>query len=189
MATTLPSDDPALQQLIYIKTNIAGYFFDAVLQENYSRSLTITSHPVETGANISDHAYINPVELTMLIGMSDSMTSVVDGQFSDGKSRSQSAFQVLAALQEQRIPLKVMTQLGSFNNILVETIAVPKDYTNKYNLKATVTLKEVFVASVKTVKISARPQVTDSTNKGTVNPVQPNASILKQLEGLLGIAS
>ena len=189
-----PATTQAVQQKVYVKTNIAGYFFDAVLQTNYTRSLTITSHPVETGAAISDHAYVNPVELTMQIGMSDVMTSIISGQFSQGSSRSQTAFQVLTQLQSQRIPMDVMsTKFGLFKNMLIETIAVPDDYTTRFGLKATVTMKEVFVATVKTVKVSARPHVTDSTNRATVEPETPNEtqkSLIKQaFEGDFGKAA
>ena len=184
-----PSTTQAVQQLVYVKTNIAGYFFDAILQTNYTRSLTITQHPVETGAAISDHAYVNPVELTMQIGMSDVMKSIIPGQFSQGASRSLTAFEVLAQLQSQRIPMQVMTRLGSFSNMLIETIAVPDDYTTQLGLKATVTLREVFVATVKTVKISARPQVTDSTPGGTREPQTPNKSVVRSIEDSLGPAA
>ncbi|MDQ7094217.1 fibronectin type III domain-containing protein [Desulfosporosinus sp. PR] len=180
-----PNVSPIAQQLVYVKTNIAGYFFDAVLQTNYTRSLTITDHPVETGAAITDHAYVNPVELVMQIGMSDVATSIVPGQFSQGSSRSLTAFQVLTKLQEQRIPMNVMTHLGLFKNMLISEIAVPDDYTTLYGLKATVTLREVFVASVKTVKVSANPHVTDSTNRGVVVPQTPNKSVVKSIKDKL----
>lgn len=194
--TTLddPSGDPngssLVQQKIYVKTNIAGYFFDAVLQTNYSRSLTITQHPVETGAAISDHAYVNPVELTMQIGMSDVMTSIIPGQFSQGSSRSQTAFEVLMQLQSQRIPLDVMSmKFGLFKNMLIETIAAPDDYTTQLGLKATVTLKEVFVATVKTVKVSARPHVTDSTPGGERVPLPiDDESLLLKLAQAYGVS-
>jgi len=184
-----PVTDTLAQQLVYVKTNIAGYFFDAVLQTNYTRSLTITSHPVETGAAISDHAYVNPVELTMLIGMSDCMKSIIPGQFVQGDSRSITAFNVLTQLQSQRVPMQVMSRLGLFKNMLIETIAVPDDNLTQYGLKATVTMKEVFVATVKTVKVSARPHVTDSTNRGTVVVETPNQSVASAwLEQMLGKA-
>lgn len=183
-----PNVSPIAQQLVYVKTNIAGYFFDAILQTNYTRELTITEHPVETGAAIADHAYVNPVELIMQVGMSDAMTSIVPGQFSQGNSRSLTAFQVLTQLQSQRIPMQVYCRLGTFKNMLIESIAVPDDYTTLYGLKATVTLKEVFVASVKTVKVSARPHVTDSTNSGEVVPQTPNSSVVRSIKDALGPA-
>jgi len=76
-------------------------------------------------------------------------------------------------------------KFGLFKNMLIETIAAPDDYTTQYGLKATVTLKEVFVATVKTVKVSARPHVTDSTNKGVVEPQTPNKSLLLLIEEAL----
>ena len=38
-------------ELIYVKTNIAGYFFDAFLDMEHTSEMKITSHPVQQGAN------------------------------------------------------------------------------------------------------------------------------------------
>ncbi|EHL08973.1 hypothetical protein HMPREF0322_00396 [Desulfitobacterium hafniense DP7] len=183
-ASPYTTDD--LTQLVYVKTNIAGFFFDAVIQTDLSSTITITEHPVESGASITDHSYENAKQITMQIGMSDAATSLVDGQFEKGMTRSVNAFQVLMEMQRLRIPLQVTTRLGVWQNMLIESIAVPDDYTTLYGLKATVILREIFVAKVKTVKISARPQVTGQTNRGGVEPVEPNMSILKQLQEALG---
>ena len=179
----LPYTLPELQQLVYVKTNIAGYFFDAFLRIDHTSSLTITEHPVETGAAITDHSYVNPSVLVMEVGMSDVAASLVNGQFEDSWSRSARAYEILLALQQQRIPFQVVTRLKTYQNILIETIAVPDDYTTLYGLKATVTMREIFIATVKTVKISERPQVTDSTNRGEVQPIPTSQSILSQIFG------
>lgn len=39
--------------------------FDAITDENLTKTQTITSSPIEGGQNISDHAYINPVVLRL----------------------------------------------------------------------------------------------------------------------------
>lgn len=177
----LPYKIPEYQKLIYVKTNIGGFFFDAFLSIDHTSKLNITEHPVETGANISDHAFVEPAELTMEIGMSDAMKSIVNGQFKTGKSRSVTAYQVLKELQAQRVPLQVYTRLGLYKNMLIETITAPDDYKTKYGLRATVNLREVIIARTQTVKISSRPQVTATTNSGNVETVQPNQSIAYQL--------
>ena len=169
------------QQLIYVYTNVAGYFFDAFLRVDHTTKLNITQHPVETGANITDHAFIEPAELVIEIGMSDTAKSIVKGQFNDGDSRSVTAYKLLKELQQQRIPLQINTRLGLYKNMLIETIAAPDDYKTLYGLRATVTFREIIIASTKTVKISARPHVTDSTNRGNVEPVVPNQSFAYQL--------
>ena len=44
---------------------IAGFTFDAVLDDNYEASVEITQYPVESGARINDHRIINPQKWTM----------------------------------------------------------------------------------------------------------------------------
>ena len=171
------------KELIYVKTNVEGYFFDAELQTTHTASTTITEHPVETGASISDHSYVNPAALELQIGMSDAAKSVADGQFvsSTTQSRSVTAFLVLEELMKKRLPLQVVTRLKVYKNMLITEINVPDDFLTAYGLKATITFREVLVAVVRTVKISSRPQTTNSTPKGVVEPIAPNKSILKSI--------
>jgi len=178
--------ESSIKDLVYVKTNVGGWFFDAFLQVNHSSKLRITEHPVQSGANISDHAFIESSEINMKIGMSDCMQSIVKGQFTGGWSRSSTAYKVLLELQKLRIPIQILTRLGVYKNMLISVISVTDDATTLNSLIAEVTFKEVFVVQTKTVKISARPQATGSTNVGTPESVEPNQSILKQILQLMG---
>jgi hypothetical protein len=167
-----------IKDLVYVKTNINGYFFDAFLQINHVSKLNITTFPVQTGANISDHAFLEPKELTLDIGMTDVATSLVADQFVGSWSRSVKAYQILRDLQLQRIPMQVLTRLGIYQNMLIESLSVPDSNETLYGLKCTVTMKEVIVATTRTVKVSSRPHVTDSTNRGNAEPADAKESIL-----------
>jgi hypothetical protein len=169
-----------VKTLVLVKTNIGGWFFDAFIRLDHVSKLKITEHPVQTGASITDHAYLEPKELTIEVGMSDAAKSLVSGQFSSDRSRSVTAYKVLRELQDQRIPVQVLTRLGIYQNMMVESISVPDDYMSLYGLKASVVMREILVSTVKTVKISARPQISGSTNRGTVGSVKQNESILYQ---------
>jgi hypothetical protein len=158
--------DNIVQTTAYFDTQIGDYVFDAYFNIQHDTNLTITESPVQTGANISDHAFMEPKTLTFEIGMSDVMQSIIVGQFSDSQSRSVNAYNTLRTLQEQRIPCQVTTRLGVYENMLIETISAPDDNTTFYGLRATVTMKEILVVAVTTVQISARPQVSQSTNNG-----------------------
>jgi hypothetical protein len=170
-----------INSLIYTKTNIGGWFFDAYLKMDHISRLTITDHPVQTGAALTDHAFLQPRELSMDVGMSNVAKSFVPGQFSGGSSRSVQAFQVLKDLQALRVPIQVHTRLGVYQNMLIEVLSAPDDYMTLHGLRCTVTFREILVAQVKTVRISARPLVTDNSNRGNPEPVKPNQSILKQI--------
>lgn len=165
----------------YFDTALGKFIFDAYFSIEHNTNLTITEHPVQTGANISDHAYMEPKELTFDIGMSDVMKSIIDGQFMDNASRGVSAYTVLRKLQEQRLPIQAVTRLGVYQNMMVSTITTTDNNSTANGLRATVTLKEIFVVQVTNVKISARPQVSNTTNNGDQKVQKADSSLLSGL--------
>lgn len=171
--------------MLLCKTNIGGYFFDGFVSVQHSRTLTITSNPVETGAAITDHAYVNPTTLTMNIIMSDVHESIIPGQFSDRTFRHTSAWHVLRQIQENRIPVDVYTKLGYYKNMLIQEISAEDTYRTFRGLNATVVLKEIPIARVKTVKISSASQTTIQTEMSQIEADTVNQTILSRLmEGL-----
>lgn len=171
-----------VNQLVLIKTNIGGFFFDAVLREDHTETVKVTEHPVQTGANISDHAYNMPARLTMEVGMSDAMDSIVAGQFTGWGTKSKSAYQMLKQLKEARLPLKVLTRLNLYENMIIEEINAPDDVKTQRGLRCTVTMREIFVIKVSKEKVSARVQATGQTNRNVQQPTEPPPTVLGALE-------
>ena len=160
--------------LLYCKTNIGGYFFDGFIKVDHSIELQTTSNPVETGASIVDHAYVKPAELTMKVMMSDVHQSLVPGQFTGASFRSVNAWQVLRKLQSDRIPMSVFTRLGLYTNMLITKLTASDTAETFRALSAEVTLREIPVARVKTVKISSADQTTINTEMGKIEASQIN---------------
>lgn len=179
----LPSE---YNSLIYCKTNIGGYFFDGIMSIKHTRELKITENPVETGASIVDHSYVKPATLTMQVLMSDVHRSIYPGQFDGAKSRSLAAWDVLKKIQESRIPCSVFTPLGLYNNMLIASIDTTENSKTVHGLNATVTLQEIPIARVKTVKISSAPQTTGSTNLGQLEASTIGGSLGSILYELFG---
>ncbi|QDX92072.1 hypothetical protein EEL30_06630 [Brevibacillus laterosporus] len=169
-----------IASLVYLKTNIGGWFFDAFLRSTHTSRLNITQHPVQTGAALTDHAYLQPKELTMEVGMSDVAEGLIPGQFTGSWSRSVHAFKVLQELQALRVPLQIHTRLGLYQNMLIEELTAPDDFTTLSGLRCTVTMREIIVAQVRTVKISSKPAVTDRAKQGKKEPVDKNKSVIVQ---------
>ena len=172
--------------LVFCKTNIGGYFFDGFITVTHNKQLEITQNPVETGASIVDHAYVKPTTVTMKIIVSDAHASLVEGQFSDSWSRAVSAWNVLKQLQEDRIPVSVLTKLDLYENMLIQNLQATDEANTYTTLSADVTLQEIPIARVRTVKISAADQATLKTEMGKieVEKVQNELkSILYQMFG------
>lgn len=173
---------------VYAKTSIGGWVFDAFLKLEHMSQLKITEFPISTGSSVTDHAFMQPSTLTLDVGMTDVAKPIRD-QFSGSGSRSVNAFNVLQQLQAARVPIQVTTRLKTYKNMLIETITSPDDYTTVNAMKATVVFKEIIVVNIKTVKLSAKPHVTNKTTKGKVETVKPDQSIAYQaIAGLFGEA-
>ena len=177
------------QQLLMVKTNLGGYFFDAVFSVDTEHSLTVTQHPVQTGANISDHAFVNPIRMTMQVGVSDAMAYRAGADYGgDGKTKSVQAYRLLCKLQELRTPMQVVTRLNTYQNMLIESIDVSDDVSTLCALKATVNLVQVVVVNVGTEKVSARAWTSGAQKKAQeVQPKGDNSTILRKIEKGTGL--
>lgn len=160
------------------------YSFDAWLSLLHNTSLTITQHPVETGAAISDHSYVNPRRFTFNVAITD---TIADSQFTGAGSRSVSAYQKLVELQESRTPLDLVTKYDTRHNVLIESIDVADDFRTRYALRATVTLVEIITVDTRTARaVSLYPQVTDQTVRGQLNTKSPVGNALESAKNWLG---
>jgi hypothetical protein len=170
------------KELVYAKTSVGGYFFDAVLKIDHSSTIKITEHPVQNGANTSDHAFKLPDRVVLEIGMSDCMDTYVSGQFTDNKSKSISAYQTLRVLQASFTPLELTTRLENYKNMLIENISTPDDFKTLTGLKCSITLKQLITAEVEILLVSSRPQVTSNKKAIAVQPKQPDSTVASKLE-------
>ena len=173
--------------LIYCKTNIGGYFFDGYLNLSIASELQVTQHPVESGADVSDHAYLMPKEISMTVIMSDAHQSLVPAQFSGTRSRKVEAYQQLERIQKDRIPVSVLTRLGLYKNMVIKSLVANDTDLQLHGLKAEVSLIELPVARVRTVEISLADQTTIQTEMGNISATYPTdeelTSALKALTG------
>lgn len=166
--------------------SIGGLVFDAILKTDHTSKITATSHPVESGANISDHAYTEPAEISIEVGVSDCETG--SGTFGSG-SRSLNAFKALLKLQTSRQLITVVTRFKTYTNMLITSVSVPDDYTTMSTFRANIMLREIRIVSTSRVTVSAREseqaQKTGSTNSGTKQAETPKQSVLSQAAAML----
>ena len=172
---------------VIFRTSINGWMFDATYRTEHVRPLKITSHPVQTGANITDHSFVEPATLGMDIGMSDVFYRGAT-QFTLGDGRSKSAWDKLIEIQKSRVPLEVVTPLGIYTNMLIENITAQDDLTTYSGLRASLQLKEILIADAPDTTISALPNKTDGTQRGDIQgSTVGNGSVLSQIEDMLEV--
>lgn len=155
----------------YISCAYGTYYFDAVFKETHSLTNVITSNPVQTGANVNDHVYSQPITLSLDIGISDCMTSIQGNGFPSGTSRSVSAYQTLLNFWQTHVSMSITTAFNKYDSMLIQNISANRDETSMNALRATITFQQLILVKVGSEQISTVPQVTDSTAKSNVNSV------------------
>jgi hypothetical protein len=148
--------------------NINGIRFDAWLKLNHNSSLTITQHPVEFGAAITDHSYVNPDRFSFDLAVSNVKTLP---SFSGASNRNVNAYNTLKKLQASRDPLTLTCKYGNYEDILIESMDALDDFQTKNTLKVTVNLVRIITVDSKFFDNSTNPHATDSTKRGKVSPV------------------
>lgn len=63
---------------------IAGYAFDAVLEDTFEATVDVTSYPVESGVRVSDHRILQPFRWTLTGAVSNNPLKVQPTDFAGG---------------------------------------------------------------------------------------------------------
>ncbi|WP_374755074.1 MULTISPECIES: phage baseplate plug family protein [Burkholderia] len=120
------------------------------IEERHNDELTITEHPVERGAQIVDHAFRKPSEVTIQCGWSNSDYAALRGTFQaffDGGLPTTdyvgNVYSQLLALQQSCKPFNVTTSRRLYKNMLIVGLAVTTDAKTSAALIVTATLREL----------------------------------------------
>lgn len=147
------------------------YFFDAVFSAAHDLNIAVTSHPVQTGGAVADHAYIEPETVTLEIGMSDVMTGPATLSMA-GAGRAVNAYRMLRQFALLRKPLTLITRLNRYDSMLIETVAAEETADTMHALRAEITLKRLVMAQVAEVSV----QQTASSGKICYEPQRTSAN-------------
>jgi hypothetical protein len=148
---------------------------DAVLEEIHTDQMEITTHPIQEGTVISDHAYKQPTELVLTYVWSGGGSG---GSFSvpRGPDFLVNMYKKLKDMYEARIPLRVITGKATYDNMLISGISITTDASTENALIARISLQELLMVTVDTTSMATDPaaqtmpeKTNPVTNKGVVD--------------------
>lgn len=153
--------------------SIGGVIPDVLIEETLTDQVTITDHPVEMGAQISDHAVINPTEITLQLGWTNSKTFFQ--RATGGASPDiDGAYEKLLKLKNERKPFDVITNKRTFSNMVIKTLEVTTDQKTNSVLLVKAHLRQIIFAVTSEVSFDPEGQkdIKDTgqiENKGAAN--------------------
>ena len=114
---------------------------DGFLSESHEVRLSKTTYPIESGQSLTDHAVVEPRTLK-LDGWVSGLLIPVDRSrplYAD----SREAWDALVRLMESRQPMRVITTLGVYDDMLITSLKAPVDRTTGRALRFEMELEEV----------------------------------------------
>lgn len=148
-----------------------------VVSENTTDTLTITKQPVQQGASITDHAYMEPT------GFSTAM------YFKDNLSTSLSKiYQDLLDLQSSRVPFDIITPKRIYHNMLMSSLSQTTDKSTENVLKIDAAFQAIVIVSVVATSV-ARSQQRNPGATGATEPAGKKSFLRSTKEAVGGLLS
>jgi hypothetical protein len=125
----------------------------ASVDENYRLENVITSHPVESGTNISDHIIVQP----KIISITGLLTAIDTIQFLFDAADSRTLFTLTTGLYFGRSYFKI-------KNMAIQSIDIPRN--NQYgrtSIKFSIVFKEMIITDT-------NPSTTNSSSQAAIDP-------------------
>lgn len=162
---------------VLIDSPTYGQFaFDAVFSIDHSVQATVTQHPVQVGAAITDHVFMNPDSVQLDIGMSDAVWNA-------GPDHSVLAYQRLREIMEKRETVTLVTRLRTYPDMIIDSISVPEDFKTMYALKASVSFQQIRMSNVNVLLVQQEVSSSKTGSKATPHPPNPDDDFGSELEG------
>lgn len=136
------------------------------MEEAHSDELHITDHPVAQGSVISDHAFMMPAQLTMIMAWSPSNPNLsgnitvfgvtlpsITGLFDapgQGLAQLRDIYDQVRAVQRSRSRLTIFTGKRKYDSMLVRTVSEVTTSHTENSLELSVSFRQILIARIKT---------------------------------------
>jgi hypothetical protein len=142
-----------------------------VVDEDHEDDLDITSHPVQMGAVIHDHAFKRPASVRCRLGWSNGYA--YDTNLDDVRR----IYDDILRLQARRLPFDVVTGKRHYQNMLVASLRTHTDQKLEYTLMCDVEFREIVLVgtSVGAAGVGAQEDQADpesTTPQSMRGPIQ-----------------
>lgn len=135
---------------------IGGINVNVVVNETTTDELTITKQPVQLGASITDHSYMEPVTFSSTLyreaNISQSLPQIYQ-QFLD--------------LQQSRVPFDIATPKRLYKNMLMSSLGMTVDKNTENILALHLSFQQIIIVNITTAQVPRTRQKNPGTTGAT----------------------
>lgn len=176
---------------------IDDFEIDIAEAEEHRFDSEITEHPVETGADITDHVRSRGMSLTIDGIVSDTPIGAIAKRrlidFGDFLPSGE-AYAKLIGIRDARQPITIATSLRTYENMVMESLTIPCNATAGDALRFSAVFRQVqLITNERTIVLVSVPRGKAKVNRGqafapdVTAPAKTtdNATALSQTTGVL----
>lgn len=156
----------------------------ATISERYTDRLEVTKHPVQEGAQVSDHTYVLMPTITLRCGWSNSQpssnpffpsgNSAVPATFAGGQvsvaDYVSAIYSQLLALQQSGTRFDVITTLRQYSSMVITSLEIlDRDQSTSQALLISITCEQLLVVNTSSAQL---PPITRQANPLSTSGVQ-----------------
>ena len=157
---------------------------DVVISEEHDDEVTVTRHPVDHGAPISDHAFKNPAVLSVRFGWSDSsrlLNSVLDQSILRGFLSTEDVYKQLLKLMDDRELLTVSAGKRIYQNMIITKLSTSSTAETESALICDITFEEVIIVSAQSTVLVPDVQKNPAQTASPVNGGQRQTTSVDEI--------
>jgi hypothetical protein len=168
--------------------------FDASVREGHRKSAVITAHPVEEGADISDHIQRerDSLEVNVIVTndppiiLASARALPISG-FSDPNSRAEDAYEFLSRVINRSQTVGFSTTFRSYSNMGIAALSADRDAPTGNIANINMTLTEVPIATTEMVAppVPVNPGRKGKDNNGKKPASNPTSAVQEKSRALL----
>ncbi len=157
---------------------IDGFAIDIATTEEHQLDSEVTEYPVEEGSDIADHVRARPIMVSLDCIVSNTPigpiadTRRAEGSVSDSEllapsSPADDAYAKLVAIREAREPITITTSLKTYENMLLESLSIPRSARTGDALEFRASFKQLLLVTNRRTTIRTKiPRAKKKVNRG-----------------------
>lgn len=164
-----------------VKAQIAELVLDASLSEIHKFKNNVTSYPIETGGDITDHIFNEPNDLSIEGFVTNSPTVVSTSSIS--QDRVLTAMETLLRIRSEKTLVRIVTALKTYEDMALVSIQFPRDARRGNALWFTSEWRPVVFARSESIPASdlrdingTKTQAAPLDDKGNANTPEADAA-------------
>lgn len=142
---------------------IGGMMPNVTVEEQHIDELSITDHPVEQGAAITDHSFKRPAVVIIRCGWSNSALPALGNP-----NYVQQIYTMMLALQASRVPIDILTGKRLYTSMLIQRLQVLTDEKTENALALVCEAREIVIVGTQTVVVPSAANMRNPQINGAV---------------------